>query len=196
MLTLTVIMAVSVLIVFAQAVAAENDGYFSRAQMEALGHKGYSFLQHGGMWADVTIIPFTIGWIVSHYHFNYIAWYSWLAFGAAAFVTLGVAMMYQKGSVNTPEAHAHDGKTTIAGWIHVLYAMVAMWIYFLFYFTPATPRVIPRDLILISIFMTPFFYLGVKKFNPSWKMTKQDKIQVIAMPAVIWVVAIIRIVYT
>jgi hypothetical protein len=44
----------------------------------------------------------------------------------------------------------------------------------------------------MSIPLTPFFYLGVKKFSPYWKMDKAAWIQTIGGPVVIWTVTFFR----
>jgi len=84
---------------------------------------------------------------------------------------------------------------TVAGWIHGLYAVIALWIIALVYLT--VPHVPKADLIKMSIALTPFFFIGVVKWNMRWFTNlpndKMAIIQSIGGPAIVWTVTMVRI---
>jgi hypothetical protein len=87
----------------------------------------------------------------------------------------------------------HNGRTTIAGWIHAVYAALAIWVLFEVYSGLTVPIVSKNDLIVTSLVLTPFFYLGVAKFNDRWVFEPGAQIQVAVSIAVVWTVTLFRL---
>lgn len=189
------ILATGVALVVIQGIYAWMDGYLTQKQMRSHGTtNGWSFMEHGGMWADVFPISPLVAYITS-YKLEYFSWWGLGLLALSGILTVAAIKGYEKGGLKTPEAHTHDGRTTAAGWIHGLFAMVGLWIFALFYFTPITPSASPRDIVIVSLLLTPFFYLGVVKFSPRWKFEKWVRWQVAGEIVGLWVATTIRILY-
>ncbi len=188
-----IVYAVGVALVVLQGVFAYQDGYFSETQMREVHGitNGWAFMQHGGMWADVFIISPMVAYVVSNYQIGYFRWYSVVIFLVAIVASLLAGNMYQKAGMVTPEAHTHDGITTAAGWIHGLFAVVAIWAIVMFYL--ATPGVTTRDLIVVACILTPFFFLGVYKFSSRWTFDSQARAMVFSLTPLLWVATLGRI---
>ncbi|HET8575224.1 MAG TPA: hypothetical protein VFM02_03595, partial [Candidatus Paceibacterota bacterium] len=157
-------------LVILQGFFAYRDGYFTQRQMRCTHGivSGWAFIEHGGMWADVFIVSPLVAFIVSRYDFNYTAWYSWVLLIADIALSIFAGRAYAEAGKKTPEAHTHHGKTTVAGWIHGFFAVVGIWIVALFFLTPARPPVSVTDLLIVAGILTPFFVLGIMKFNRRW----------------------------
>lgn len=109
-------------------------------------------------------------------------------------VVLAMGSLYQINSITgEPEAHAHNGRTTVAGWIHGVFAVPALWVISTTYFGLTKPTVSRIDLTAISVVLTPFLYLGVMKFNKRWKLDRFAKRQVAILAIVLWLVTILRL---
>ncbi len=189
------IFTVGIILVLIQGFASWFDGYLTQDQMVSRGIIGWSFMEHGGMWADVLVISPFVAYLVSRYQFPYVSNRGIMLLAIAIALSLIMGHMYQKGGMLIPEAHTHHGTTTIAGWIHGVFAVAAIWIFAMVYLPGmATPPVSKVDLLVISIMLTPFFYLGVAKFNPRWTFSVTAKLQVLAEIILIWVVAALRII--
>jgi hypothetical protein len=100
---------------------------------------------------------------------------------------------YAKGGIATPEAHTHDGYTTVAGWIHGLFAGIGVWVLLMFFLTPTSPPATARDILIVSAILTPFFFLGVTKFSRKWKFVNWVRWQVAGEIALVWIAAWVRI---
>lgn len=190
------VLSVGVALVALQAFFAEADGHFSQPQMERQGITDrWSFLQHGGMWADVFIISPLVAYDAAKYTFDFTSRWG-IGLGVATFVVvLALVEVYRRAGIIKSEAHTHDGKTTVAGWIHALYAGAAIFVYGQIYLGLTTPVVTRFDLILHTLILTPFFYLGAKKFSPEWKFDKGAKIQVFGGTLVVWILTLVRLYY-
>src|SRR5882672_944348 len=118
------ILVIGVLFVVVQGFFTYIDGYFTQAQMVAEGiMNGYSFMQHGGMWADVFVIPMLVSYIVKNYKLPYESITSLIILGISICVWVWAASQWSRLALQRPEAHTHDGRTTIAGWIHLCYGI-------------------------------------------------------------------------
>lgn len=154
---------------------------------------GYSFMEHGGMWADVFIISPLIAYVVTNYDLPYISWWSAIAFCIAAIAIVAAGMQYSKNSIEIPEAHAHGGKTTAAGWIHGLYAVISFWILILFY---ETAVISPKTLFVLACILSVFLCIGFMGFSPRWsfKTVKTgEKMQLAIEIIVVWIVTALKL---
>ncbi len=189
-----IVLTVGIILVLTQAMCAWEDGYLTQAQMRRHGvMNGYSFMEHGGMWADIFVISPLVAYLASHYHFAYTASYSWLILVIVLAIVIPANRAYNKIGLRFPVAHNHDGHITPAGWIHVLFAIVVMWFAGMFYFTPTNPPASIRDILGASGILTPFFFLGIVDFNHRWVFLKGAKIQLVVQVAILWLMTAIRI---
>ena len=188
------ILGTGIALVVVQGIASWFDGFLTQAQMRSRGiTNGYSFVEHGGMWADVFVISPMVAYAASKYQLHYFSQSGLAILFAALVVAVVMGYLYRKGALTAPEAYTHDDKTTLAGWLHGLYAVAAIWICALFYLNLATPGVSPKDIIVFSLILTPFFYLGVAKFNERWTFDAFAKRQVTIGTIAVWLVAALRL---
>lgn len=188
------ILGSGIALVFIQGLASWFDGYLTQAQLAARGITGWSFMEHGGMWADVFIISPLVAYFVSNYQLPYFSKWGLVILAVAVVFSLGMGYLYQQGGMVTPEAHTHDGTTTVAGWIHGVYAVAAIWICAMVYIPGlASPPISKADIIGLSMLLIPFFYSGVAKFSERWVFETPAQWQVGASTAIIWAITIARI---
>jgi hypothetical protein len=182
-----VILIVGITLVCLQGVCAYIDGYFTQTQIRSIHNirNAYSFMEHGGMWADAFIVSPIVAYIISTYRLLYISKIGILIFIIAVIISLVALHMYQEMGKTFPEAHTHFGHTPLAGWIHGLYAVAVIWICSMFYLTHVEPQP-GMDMIAVSIGLTALIILGVIKFNASWKWSKEAIIQVAVLILLIW----------
>jgi hypothetical protein len=150
-------------------------------------------MEHGGMWADVFVISPIVAYVVSKYQIDYFSKWGLVVLAFAIVISLAALYAYQKGGITTPEAHTHDDTTTIAGWIHAVFAVAAIWICAMVYLNLTTTPMSQRDIIVVSVLLTPFFFLGIAKFSERWVFSSTAKWQVAIEVVVLWAIAGIRI---
>jgi hypothetical protein len=186
---------VGTVLVVIQGVLSYFDGYFSRRQMLRRGvSNGWSFLEHGGMWADVVVISPLVAYVLSHYRLNWNTWYGIALALGAILISVFLGKMYAEAAKTTPEAHTHDRRTTPAGWVHGLFAVTGVWVMAMFFFTPLDPKVSPRDILIVAGILTPFFMLGVMKFSRRWRFERFARYQVLVLTLAVWIAAWVKIV--
>lgn len=187
------ILIVGILLVVLQGVASWYDSYFSQEQIMRVHHidNATSFLQHGGMWSDVLIISPIVAYVASKYSFDYSSWEAIALFGCVFVFALVMGEMYRHGGVIHPEAHTHDGYTTFAGRIHGLFAIIALWVCVEVYFGWTTPVVSKTDILIISVPLTLFIPLGVKKFGVPFDSAAWWQMRIL-IPA-LWILTIWRV---
>jgi hypothetical protein len=49
------------------------------------------------------------------------------------------------------------------------------------------------DLLSVSMVLTPFFFIGVLKFNSHWRFDRVAEVQTIGGPILLWLVTAMRI---
>ena len=188
-------LAIGIALVVAQGIASHFDNRFSQRELDAAGiTNSWSFLQHGGMWADVFIISPIVAYALSKYQLDlHTLWGIGTAILSALFV-LAALEFYRRMGIVMGDHCTHDGKTVLAGWIHGLFFFSAIWVCLEIYLGLTTPVVSKQDILIFSTLLTPFFYLGVKKFSDAWVFSTQDKWQVAALTLGVWVIAAIRLI--
>ena len=174
-------------LIITQAIASFCDGYLYQSQMNALGIYGWAFIEHGGMWADFLIISPVVAFIVSEYPLPYLSTRSFVIIGLIIAVAIFAGNQYRQMGAMIPEAGSHDGYTTIAGWIHGLYALISAWIIVLFLVSPFTLNIQRSDLVIIAALLSVWAVIGVIKFNPRWAWDHVSIRQVLVEVSVIWV---------
>lgn len=185
--------ALGISAVLAQGIAAWVDGFLTQAQVSARGiANGWSFVEHGGMWADALLIAPLLGFVLGSWKVHYASRTGLVTFVAALFACIIFGYIYQENGVVAPEAHAHDGQTTVAGLIHGVFAIFALWTLCLVYLGATTPDVSLRPLVFISCALTPFCFLGVMKLSARWTFDRTAAIQVAAELALIWGATVFR----
>lgn len=189
------VMFVGVGMVLLQGICSYTDGYFTEGQMFRRHgiENGWSFMQHGGMWSDVFIITPVVAFVLAKYDLHFTSPSSLGLLGISVVITLLMLHVYSQGGLKNPEAHTHQGTTTAAGWIHAVFAIVAMWIIIRFYATPLSPMPNVQDILIVSCALTPFFLLGVVKFTNRWTFESGAMIQVLVLTAVVWIAAGVRL---
>lgn len=187
------ILLVGIGLVLIQGLFAFFDRYLWQEQMRERGiTNGWSFMEHGGMWADVFVISPLVAYAASKYQLDF-SWRGLLALAGSLIVVLALVEVYRRGAIATPEAHTHDGKTTPAGWIHALFALAAIWVCVQIYLGWTTPMVSKWDIVVFSLILTPFFFLGVVKFSERWTFDPGAKWQVAAGIAAVWVITALHL---
>jgi hypothetical protein len=119
--------------VFLQAYTAWQDGFLTPSQLQANGiSKGLPFVAHGAMWSDATLLAGLMATIMVNYAHQWTVrqWATALALGSVVSAAMHWGL-YVRGPL--PEAHVHDGATTIAGWMHVPYMSFGLAVTMLFY---------------------------------------------------------------
>lgn len=196
------LLAAGIWLVVIQGIFAWIDWYLTQEQLHARGvTSGWSFLQHGGMWADLFIISPIVAYTASRYELQYFDPGALFLLASAIMLTLIMGVIYQRNGMITPEAHTHDGKTTIAGWIHGFFAVVAIWICGMLFFGMTKSPVSHYDLIAMAVLLTLFFDLGVRKFSVpaygrNWFYDTPTRLQVLFEIAALWAVTFARIRYS
>ena len=158
-------------------------------------YHAYSLMQHGGFWCDVFLVTPIAAYVAKNYQLAYLSWWSFLIFAAVVAFVMIAGYFYVKIGDAIPVPYAHDGKTPLAGWVHGIFAVAALWIIGMFYLTPIKPLPSVRDLIVISSLFTPFFFLGIYDFSRRWVFHRGAKIQFAVELAVLWIVTVVRIKY-
>lgn len=160
------------LLVIGGALAAYRDSFFFVSQMKKRGFtQGFPFVIHGGMWSDFFIISPLIAFLTYQYADQWSA-AEWVVAGIIGMIIslLLHFLVYIKGSL--PGSHGYGGKTTIAGWLHILYTGLALAVLALFYFSTSG---IHRDVLtIVSVILAlhPFTPLVgqalANKYGPEW----------------------------
>ena len=184
------VLALGEIVVALQCIASVFDGFLTRAQMLWVHNsaKGYSFMEHGGMLADALIVTPLLAYLMASYRFAYDSTGSMAFLGAVSALWILLATkVYAPAGAEMPEAYAHDGYVTVAGWLHVLYAALATWIVALVYVpNMAEPPISSADVIITSVALSFWTYFGVAKFSNYWVFDTSAKIQVGSELALIW----------
>lgn len=171
---------IGAMIVFIEGACAYHDGFLTQGQIAYHHHfpKAWSFMEHAGMWCDLFLVSPLVAMIISKYELAYSSWQSIVFIALSIAITLYFNHMYNTKWLIVPEAGRHDGAVTTMGKIHGLYAVVTMWIIFLFYFCPVTPEITKSDLLKVFGALLILFFVGITKFSTKWEWRRLDSITV------------------
>ena len=172
-----------------QGFCAYSDGFFIPSQLPHNGRThAFSLIEHGGWWADIFIIAPLTAHLVSGYHLVFASWLGFSSLVISTSATLLAGLFYGRSG---NEAYVHDRKTTAAGWIHGLFAMMVIWVCILFFFKQPAPHA--KDLVRIGVVLSVFLPLGTVKFNRAWRFKLADAVQVGVLSVLMWAVIAIRV---
>ncbi len=137
------------------------------------------------MWGDTFLVTPLVAYLAAKYRFPYLSMWGLMLLAGSLIAWLFLFFkVYAPASNEIGEAHVFGGKVTGAGWLHIVYAAPATWVILMTYLTPA--HVSRGDFFLTAAVLTPWTYLGVKKFSEYWSFTHEARIQVAVTLAVIW----------
>ena len=181
-------------LVIGQVIAAYFDKRLYHWQMTKRGVGGYSLTDHGGIWFDLIVMSGLTAYIVGIYEMDYASLYGLLILGMVVAGLLAAGCGYRKAAIDFGgEAHTHDGRTTLAGWLHGVYAMCVAWTMTLFYLLPVSPLASTKDILMVTSVLTPFFYIGTVKFSIQWKLNRSAKRQTIIGIVIVWAVTLAKL---
>src|ERR1700733_5116593 len=93
-ITFLIVLLVSWLWIFLQGLAAHHDGYLTRSQMYRQGiSKGYAFIEHGGIRANVFLTSPMLAILISHFDFQ---WGSGLNYSLIIFSAFATFLLFRK----------------------------------------------------------------------------------------------------
>jgi hypothetical protein len=154
-------------VVLMQAIAANIDGWFLPSDLRKRGLKGFALVQHGG-WIGDAIVSFFLAYILYHYH-----GYSPIADTVvvtmvmlATFVLMQVWRM--QAAKGIPEAHTHDNRTTIAGWLHGAYFAAGIILLVHYFFVVPVSEGNNVESIVIAAYFAGHIVLGAHKFSKEY----------------------------
>ena len=96
--------------------------------------RGVAVLSHGGWWADVTFIPFVMGFLTNRYFSQWRTGAIVIWFGISIVATIVANFMYAGMSRQVPNFTAANGHITAAGWVHAVYTAWVFGTLLLFFF--------------------------------------------------------------
>jgi len=185
----TIIGIVAETLVLLGAWGAYKDDFLTPRQMRLRGvYYGLPFIGHGGMWGDFVVVSTFGGYIVTLYSPEWSLSQVVFMLVSGFAVSIVMHILYARGGF--PSAHAHSGKLTTAGWIHVVYMGGALAVFGLFYLY--TSHVSVWFLTTVSVFMAIHMVIGnntiLRILKPSWcpRETLQQRIPGYVSVAVVW----------
>lgn len=154
-----VVMVVLMWLVKLQINAAHADRYLTVEQLVAAGKKALSWDRHYAMPIDYSIFPglaaLCIFLCAQQWTLGHGFWAGVISWGAILFCLF---VLWIGGT----EAHVHDGKPTLAGYYHGVYAAILVWVMIMtLVFTPKPPPVL---LLMLCIAVPAFFFVGTHMF--------------------------------
>lgn len=168
-------LAAFVVPVLLQGMFAYWDDFLTPAQVIQHRGQGLPFLAHGGMWSDILLFAPLMAYILGTYGgiWSSVEIVSALILGLAASVLMHY-LVYVPGAIVLPEAHAHDGAPTMAGYIHIVYMAIGLAVIALFYFV--TPIVAFAEAATVSAVLFVHVVIGthapfkifVRIAEPTW----------------------------
>jgi hypothetical protein len=148
--------------------------------------EGYSFLQHGGMWYDALFIAPLVAYMVATYDLPYVSLLGEVSLTVSIVTWFILAAQFKSSPV--PEAHTHHHSITPAGFVHLVFAVLAMWVMIMFY--SIHPPM--RYLVIVSSILTPFFFFGIYKFDRKWRFNRLAVGIALGGPMILWLVVLLR----
>lgn len=174
--------------VILQAVAAWFDGYAHPAHLQQRGvDHGWSFLEHGGMWADILIISPLCAYVLTA-HTLVVGGYALVLVAVSIGAAALLGYVYHVTGRTIPQLHAHNDHTTIAGWLHNLYTVLALFVILMFYAKQLIPVPSAPEAWWVAVSLTIFSIVGMTKFSLRWRIMRYELIQVVIEIALVWAI--------
>jgi hypothetical protein len=153
------VMAVLMLLVKLQINAAVADGYGTVEQLAKRGIKALSFDRHYAMPIDFAIFP---GYVALCIFLCANQWTFWnglfTAIGSWVAILFCLFVLWIGGT----EAHVHDGRPTLAGYEHGVFAAIVVWTAVMV--LVCTPKPEPVLLLVTCLIVPVFFFVGTHMF--------------------------------
>ena len=174
------------ILVLLQIPLSWRDGYLIRNQ-RPFYFRGYTLSEHGGWWMDLLVISPVFAWVASNNVVRYWSPVSFLLAAISAFVWTLLCRFYSEQSKITPEAHAHEGQTTLAGYVHAIFATIATWFAGLYYFGGFDTLPSASQRLAMFVALWALAVIGGIKFTRRWKWTSSTTIQAIGVAIILMV---------
>jgi hypothetical protein len=153
-----------------ECVLSSYDWFLTPQDIQARGveSKGYSLLQHGGMWLMAFLVVPLVALIVSKYDLPYRS-RSGIGLLTVALATAFTALAYYvKAGRTIPEPLAHHGSASSVGLVNAVLTALVLWVVFLWYFTKTTPLPSGQDLWVVTVGLVVYAWLSNLKFSSHW----------------------------
>jgi len=175
-------------LILVQAVASWSTGWLTPSQLRSRRiMNGYSFFEHGGMWADAYLVSYVVArWFGAYEFESPLSPWGLLPVVVTGIVVLAFVYLWEEGSETSPDHCAQYGRTVFAGWVHAVYFGIALWTGAQFYLGWTTPVASRSDLIWLTAILTPWCALGVMKFSSHWHWTPAAIGQAVGLVALLW----------
>ncbi|OGG49031.1 hypothetical protein A3G63_01140 [Candidatus Kaiserbacteria bacterium RIFCSPLOWO2_12_FULL_52_8] len=191
--TLAVLLMLDVL----QIAAAWYDRHLTQAELKEDGiYNSWSAMEHGGLWADILVIPFMVAYVVGKYELDPLSARGFCSLaGIIVFVRVALELYRRKGITfeDWGDHCIHDKKIFPAGWLHGLFAVMAIWVMLQVYLGWTTPPVSKTDLLIFSGLLTPLFVLMIVKLSDRWVFDVFAKKQIAISIIGLWIITGIRL---
>jgi hypothetical protein len=165
---------------------AWRDRYLFRSQ-RAYYFKGFTLCEHGGWWIDLLVVSPVFAWVASNNAVRYWSPVSFLLAAISAFAWIYLCRVYSEQAKTSPEAHTHGGRTTFAGYVHAIFAIISSWFASLYFFGGFETLPTGAQRLVMSLALWTIAVIGGVKFSRQWKWTKSTTIQSIGVALVLMV---------
>lgn len=181
-------------LIILQWLVGSGDGCATPAQMEDHRIAGPSLLEQGTFWTDLFIATPVVAYILGNYELGFFHSQGLFFLVITIAITFFAVIWRRDMGRNFPNAYAHHGRTTIAGWIHFIFSASCLWVVLLFYCSKASRPIERDDLFLVSSGLTLLAIVGKFKFYPNWRPSPMD-VWIGAIEIVyIWLATMIRLI--
>lgn len=171
-------------LVWLQIPLARWDGYYTQGQRHCL-RDVYTLTEHGGWWTDLLVISPAFAYVASQNSVRYLSGTSLFLAIASTIVWVVLCRFYAHQAIDAPEAHTHDGRTTPAGYVHAVYAIIATWFAGMFYFGgfETLPTGGQRWAMFGAVWT--LVVIGGVKFSKRWRWSTTTTLQAIGVAVVL-----------
>lgn len=174
------VLLMGLLAVVGQVYFAYEDKFLTVAQMQARGFgfvKGLPLVAHAGIWGDLIILTPLLAVIVGLYadHWSMSNIVTTAVIGVI--VTIGMGFVWVKAAEHgLPEAHTHDGRITVAGFIHAVYMAAAIAVIGLFFFySDISQKAATVVAVILAVHVIYGTHIVLGLIAPSWYPDRPHK---------------------
>lgn len=151
------------------------------------------FIEHFGMWGDFFIVSPWVAYTMQWFP----AWSmpaKGIALAVSAILTAGLVRRWKGETTKISNALAHDGKTSIAGWLPAFYMFIVFAEALLFYC--ATPRAIVDHQVLIMLSVALIAHVWISTVLPekhTYGKVKRETFEIAMMLTIVLIGATWRL---